>query len=108
MHDFGPAAHHDINSVTDVPLVKDLFTRLEVLLGDAHRAPQRKLNELRGQEQIERPGDSHLEPAPPPGHLQQIDCPPKKPSDEPIELDSQNLRNRRATAERAHLAEPLE
>src|SRR4029078_1599417 len=100
----GLTADDHVDSITEVALMEDLFARLEVLLRDAHRRVEFQLHQLCRQQQIERPRRSDLEAAAPARQLHQVDGSPDPPGEESRKLDAENLRHRRAVAERTHLA----
>ena len=55
MHHLGLTAEDDVQTVSQVALVKHLFAGLEMLVGDAHGTVDLQLDQFGRQQQVERP-----------------------------------------------------
>src|SRR5438034_1013358 len=98
----------EVEPVAVVALLEDRLPRLEVLASDGHGSVRLELDDIRRQEEIERPVHGHADLPIEPRQLHQVHRAPEPPGEKAGELEPKHLGDRRAVTQRSHLAESLE
>lgn len=103
--DLGFARQDHVDAVADVSLVEHFLPRLVMFLLDRAGPENFELDQVRREEEVEKPRDGDLDAAVEARQFHQVDHPPEQPRENPGELEPHDFRHAAVMAQGTHFAQ---